>query len=35
MESGLVKRGDIVAITAGVPLHVTGSTNMITVKHVE
>lgn len=32
LESGVVKRGDLVAITAGLPLHVTGSTNMITVK---
>ncbi|MBM4299854.1 MAG: pyruvate kinase, partial [Deltaproteobacteria bacterium] len=35
VESGVVKRGDLVAITAGLPLHVTGSTNMITVKNIE
>jgi pyruvate kinase len=31
----LVKRGDLVAITAGLPLHQAGTTNMITVKTVE
>jgi pyruvate kinase len=35
LESGLVKRGDLVAITAGLPLHQTGTTNMITVKVIE
>ncbi|HEY7221986.1 MAG TPA: pyruvate kinase [Candidatus Binatia bacterium] len=35
IESGLVKRGDLVAITAGLPLHQTGTTNMITVKVIE
>lgn len=35
LASGMVKRGDLVAITAGLPLHVTGSTNMITVKTIE
>jgi pyruvate kinase len=35
IESGIVKRGDLVAITAGLPLHQTGSTNMITLKPVE
>ena len=35
LESGLVKRGDLVAITAGLPLHQAGTTNMITVKVVE
>jgi pyruvate kinase len=35
LESGLVKRGDLVAITAGLPLHQAGTTNMITVKTVE
>ncbi len=35
IEAGFVKKGDLVAITAGLPLHVAGSTNMITVKHVE
>jgi pyruvate kinase len=32
---GLVKRGDLVAITAGLPLHQAGTTNMITVKAIE
>ena len=35
LESGLVKRGDLVAITAGLPLHQAGTTNMITVKVIE
>lgn len=35
LELGLVRRGDLVAITAGLPLHQAGTTNMITVKVVE
>ena len=35
LETGLVKRGDLVAITAGLPLHQAGTTNMITVKVIE
>jgi pyruvate kinase len=35
LESGIVKPRDLVAITAGLPLHQAGSTNMITVKPVE
>jgi pyruvate kinase len=35
LESGLVKRGDLVVITAGLPLHQTGTTNMITAKVIE
>src|SRR5262245_5231063 len=35
LELGLVKPGDLVAITAGLPLHQAGTTNMITVKPVE
>jgi pyruvate kinase len=35
LESGMVKRGDLVAITAGLPLHQAGTTNMITVKTIE
>jgi pyruvate kinase len=35
MQLGCVKRGDLVAITAGLPLHQAGTTNMITVKPVE
>jgi pyruvate kinase len=35
LELGVVKRGDLVAITAGLPLHQSGTTNMITVKLVE
>lgn len=35
LELGLVKCGDLVAITAGLPLHQAGTTNMITVKTIE
>ncbi|MGE5817692.1 MAG: pyruvate kinase [Deltaproteobacteria bacterium] len=35
LKLGLVKRGDLVAITAGLPLHQAGTTNMITVKAIE
>ncbi|HEX9786873.1 MAG TPA: pyruvate kinase [Candidatus Binatia bacterium] len=35
LELRLVKRGDLVAITAGLPLHQAGTTNMITVKVIE
>jgi pyruvate kinase len=35
LELGVVKPGDLVAITAGLPLHQAGTTNMITVKVVE
>ena len=35
VKLGFVKRGDLVAITAGLPLHQAGTTNMITVKAVE
>jgi pyruvate kinase len=35
LASGLVKRGDLVAITAGLPLHQSGTTNMITAKVIE
>lgn len=35
LEIGLVKHGDLVAITAGLPVHQPGTTNMITVKTVE
>jgi pyruvate kinase len=35
VELGCVKPGDLVAITAGLPLHQAGTTNMITVKPVE
>jgi pyruvate kinase len=35
LESGMVKRGELVAITAGLPLHQAGTTNMITVKVIE
>jgi len=35
VDSGIVKRHDLVAITAGLPLHQAGSTNMITVKAIE
>jgi len=32
---GLVKKGDLVVITSGVPLHKVGTTNLITVKAVD
>lgn len=32
---GMVKRGDLVAVTAGLPLHQAGTTNMITVKSID
>jgi pyruvate kinase len=35
IELGVVKPGDLVAITAGLPLHQAGTTNMITVKIIE
>ena len=35
LKLGLVKRGDLVAFTAGLPLHQAGTTNMITVKPIE
>jgi pyruvate kinase len=35
LKLGLVKHGDLVAITAGLPLHQAGTTNMITVKPVD
>ncbi|MGH7873103.1 MAG: pyruvate kinase [Candidatus Binatia bacterium] len=35
VEIGAVKPGDLVAITAGLPLHQAGTTNMITVKVIE
>ena len=35
LELGVVKPGDLVAITAGLPLHQAGTTNMITVKVIE
>jgi pyruvate kinase len=34
LELGAVRRGDLVAVTAGLPLHQAGSTNLITVKAV-
>jgi pyruvate kinase len=35
LKLGFVKPGDLVAITAGVPLQQAGTTNMITVKQIE
>lgn len=35
LELKIVKRGDLVAITAGLPLHQPGTTNLITVKVVD
>lgn len=34
LESGLIKKGDLVVITAGVPLYVSGTTNLIRVQVV-
>ena len=35
LASGIVKRGDLVAITAGLPLNQPGTTNLITVKLID
>ena len=35
LQLGVVRKGDLVAITAGLPLHQPGTTNMITVKTVD
>ncbi|TMA10223.1 MAG: pyruvate kinase [Deltaproteobacteria bacterium] len=35
LSLGFVKRGDLVAITAGLPLHRPGTTNLITVQPIE
>jgi len=35
LELGIVKKGDLVGITGGLPLHQSGTTNMITVKTVD
>jgi pyruvate kinase len=35
LESGYVKRGDLVAVTAGLPLHTAGTTNLITVQSID
>jgi pyruvate kinase len=35
LDLGCVKRGDLVVITAGLPLHQAGTTNLITVKPIE
>lgn len=35
LASGYVKRGDLVAITTGLPLHIAGTTNLITVQTIE
>ena len=35
LRLGIVQVGDLVAITAGLPLHQPGTTNMITVKSVD
>jgi pyruvate kinase len=34
-KAGFVKKGDVVVITAGVPLGIVGKTNMIHVVEVE
>jgi pyruvate kinase len=35
VDSGLVKSCDLVIITAGFPLHTSGSTNMLKVHFIE
>jgi pyruvate kinase len=35
LESGCVKRGDLVAVTAGLPLNTAGTTNLITVQPID
>jgi pyruvate kinase len=35
LKLGFVKRGDLVAITAGLPLQQAGTTNLITVKAID
>lgn len=35
LRSGLVKQGDIMVITAGVPLNVSGATNLIKIQRVD
>ena len=35
LEAGYIKKGDVVVITAGVPLGISGKTNMIRVVEVE
>ena len=35
LDTGIVKNGDMVVITAGVPINVTGTTNLIHVHEVE
>ena len=34
-QSGLVKTGDIVVLTAGIPLGISGTTNMLKVDRVK
>lgn len=35
LNTGLIKKGDLVVLTAGVPLSISGMTNLIKVVHVE
>jgi pyruvate kinase len=35
LSLGCVKRGDLVVITAGLPLQQSGTTNLITVKRID
>lgn len=35
VDTGLIKQGDLVVLTAGVPLSISGMTNLIKVVHVE
>ena len=34
-KSGLIKKGDLVVLTAGIPLGIAGNTNMLKVSTVE
>jgi pyruvate kinase len=34
IEAGLVKEGDVIVVTAGLPLGVPGTTNMVKVQRV-
>lgn len=35
LQAGLIHRGETVVLTAGIPLHTRGSTNMLKVQTVE
>ncbi|NCB34463.1 MAG: pyruvate kinase, partial [Clostridia bacterium] len=35
VDTGIISKGDLVVLTAGVPLSISGTTNLIKVVHVE